>query len=143
MSARTRPGTPTRTRRWASAPWEPFSRRRKRCGATGSAARFRYTGEPAEKGQGSKVAHGLRGYYDDVDALISFHPFYMLPLCSTVRWDKHCGAYFSRGGGGGPVGRMPRALLGFGGVPAFPRLGIPARSRNCRSKTPDPVIGRA
>ncbi len=55
-----------------------------------------YTGEPAEKVQGSKVVHGLRGYYDKADAIISFHPFYMLPLCNTVRWDTHCGAYYSR-----------------------------------------------
>ncbi|MGH3360713.1 MAG: hypothetical protein ACRDO7_18060 [Nocardioidaceae bacterium] len=55
-----------------------------------------YTGEPAEKVQGSKVVHGLRGYYDDLDAIISFHPFYMLPLCNTVRWDTHCAAYYSK-----------------------------------------------
>ncbi|NNN08891.1 MAG: amidohydrolase [Acidimicrobiaceae bacterium] len=55
-----------------------------------------YTGEPAEKVCGSKVVHGVHGYYDDVDAIISFHPFYMLPLCNTVRWDTHCGAYFSK-----------------------------------------------
>ncbi len=54
------------------------------------------TGEPAEKVQGSKVVHGLRGYYDDVDAIVSFHPFYMLPLCNTVVWDTHCAAYYSR-----------------------------------------------
>ena len=29
---------------------------------------LKYTGEPAEKMHGSKVVHGLRGYYDDVDA---------------------------------------------------------------------------
>jgi aminobenzoyl-glutamate utilization protein B len=57
---------------------------------------LRYTGEPAEKMQGSKVVHGLRGYYDGVDAILSFHPFYMLPLCNTVRWDTQCGAYYSR-----------------------------------------------
>lgn len=55
-----------------------------------------YTGEPAEKVQGSKVVHGLRGYYDNIDAIISYHPFYMLPLCNTARWDTHCGAYYSR-----------------------------------------------
>lgn len=55
-----------------------------------------YTGEPAEKVQGSKVVHGLRGYYDGIDAILSFHPFYMLPLCNTARWDTHCGAYYSR-----------------------------------------------
>jgi aminobenzoyl-glutamate utilization protein B len=57
---------------------------------------LRFMGEPAEKVQGSKVVHGLCGYYDNVDAIISFHPFYMLPLCNTVRWDTHCGAYYSR-----------------------------------------------
>ncbi len=57
---------------------------------------LKYTGEPAEKMHGSKVVHGLRGYYDDVDAILSFHPFYMLPLCNTARWDTHCGAYYSK-----------------------------------------------
>ncbi|MGC0144631.1 amidohydrolase [Pseudactinotalea sp. Z1732] len=58
--------------------------------------RLRYTGEPAEKMHGSKVVHGLRGYYDGVDAIVSFHPFYMLPLCNTARWDTQCGAYYSK-----------------------------------------------
>lgn len=57
---------------------------------------LRFTGEPAEKMHGSKPIHGLRGYYDGVDALISFHPFYMLPLCNTTAWDTQCGAYYSR-----------------------------------------------
>ncbi|MGH3096216.1 MAG: hypothetical protein ACRDMV_09490 [Streptosporangiales bacterium] len=61
-------------------------------GITGT---LRYTGEPAEKMHGSKPVHGLRGYYDGVDAIVSFHPFYQLPLCNTVRWDTHCGAYYS------------------------------------------------
>ncbi|MDQ4503880.1 amidohydrolase [Sinomonas sp. ASV322] len=62
----------------------------------GISGTLRYTGEPAEKVQGSKVVHGLRGYYDGVDAIVSFHPFYMLPLCNTARWDTQCGAYYSR-----------------------------------------------
>lgn len=57
---------------------------------------LKFFGEPAEKVQGSKLVHGLRGYYDGLDAMISFHPFYMLPLCNTTRWDTHCGAYCSR-----------------------------------------------
>jgi len=57
---------------------------------------LRFFGEPAEKVQGSKLVHGLRGYYDGLDAIISYHPFYMLPLCNTTRWDTHCGAYSSR-----------------------------------------------
>ena len=39
--------------------------------------------------------HAAAGYYDGLDAMLSFHPFYMLPLCNTVRWDTHCGAAFS------------------------------------------------
>ncbi|WP_192497106.1 zinc-binding metallopeptidase family protein [Gulosibacter chungangensis] len=57
---------------------------------------LKYTGEPAEKMHGSKVVHGLRGYYDGIDAMVSFHPFYMLPLCNTARWDTQCGAYYSK-----------------------------------------------
>ncbi|GAA4283324.1 hypothetical protein GCM10022261_08550 [Brevibacterium daeguense] len=57
---------------------------------------LRYTGEPAEKMHGSKVVHGLQGYYDSADAIVSFHPFYMLPLCNTARWDTQCGAYYSK-----------------------------------------------
>lgn len=64
--------------------------------AHGITGTLRYTGEPAEKVQGSKVVHGLRGYYDGVDAIVSFHPFYMLPLCNTARWDTHCGSYYSK-----------------------------------------------
>lgn len=62
----------------------------------GIAGTLRYTGEPAEKMHGSKVVHGLRGYYDGLDAIVSFHPFYMLPLCNTARWDTQCGAYYSK-----------------------------------------------
>lgn len=62
----------------------------------GIAGTLKYTGEPAEKMHGSKVVHGLRGYYDNVDAIVSFHPFYMLPLCNTARWDTQCGAYYSK-----------------------------------------------
>jgi aminobenzoyl-glutamate utilization protein B len=57
---------------------------------------LKFFGEPAEKVQGSKLVHGLRGYYDGIDAIVSYHPFYMLPLCNTTRWDTHCGAYASR-----------------------------------------------
>ena len=53
-----------------------------------------FFGEPAEKVRGSKPIHAANGYYDDLDAVISFHPFYMSPLCNTTRWDTHCGAAF-------------------------------------------------
>jgi len=57
---------------------------------------LRVFGEPAEKVRGSKPIHAARGYYDGVDAFISFHPCYMLPLSNTVRWDTHCGAGYAR-----------------------------------------------
>ncbi|MEM1389422.1 MAG: amidohydrolase [Pseudomonadota bacterium] len=60
--------------------------------ARGIKGGLRYTGEPAEKVRGSKPIHAARGYYDGLAAMLSFHPFYMLPLCNTVRWDTHCGA---------------------------------------------------
>ncbi len=56
---------------------------------------LRFTGEPAEKVRGSKPVHAAAGYYDGLDAMLSFHPFYMMPMCNTVRWDTHCGAAYS------------------------------------------------
>ena len=56
---------------------------------------LRFTGEPAEKVRGSKPIHAAKGYYDGLDAILSFHPFYMLPMCNTVRRETHCGAAWS------------------------------------------------
>lgn len=56
---------------------------------------LRFMGEPAEKVRGSKPIHAAKGYYDGLAGILSFHPFYMLPLCNTVRWDTHCGAGYS------------------------------------------------
>jgi len=53
---------------------------------------LKFFGEPAEKLRASKPIHAAKGYYDDLDAAISFHPFYMLPLANTTRWNTHCGA---------------------------------------------------
>ena len=61
----------------------------------GIAGGLRFTGEPAEKVRGSKPIHAARGYYDGLAAILSFHPFYMLPLCNTVRWDTHCAAAYA------------------------------------------------
>ena len=63
--------------------------------AHGIGGTLRFTGEPAEKVRGSKPIHAAKGYYDGLDGMISFHPFYMLPLCNTVRWDTHCGAAYA------------------------------------------------
>ena len=56
---------------------------------------LKFFGEPAEKVRGSKPIHAAKGYYDGLDAMISFHPCYMLPLCNTVNWDTHCGAAYA------------------------------------------------
>lgn len=56
---------------------------------------IRFTGEPAEKVRGSKPIHAAKGYYDGLAAILSFHPYYMDPMCNTVRWETHCGAAYS------------------------------------------------
>src|SRR5690606_37687496 len=56
---------------------------------------LKFFGEPAEKVRGSKPIHAAKGYYDDLDAAISFHPFYMLPHCNTTSWDTHCAVGYS------------------------------------------------
>lgn len=61
----------------------------------GIAGGLRFMGEPAEKVRGSKPIHAAAGYYDGLAAMLSFHPFYMLPMCNTVRWDTHCGAAYA------------------------------------------------
>ena len=52
-------------------------------------------GEPAEKVCGSKPVHAAHGYYDDMDAAISFHPAYTPAQSNTVVRDIHCGSYWS------------------------------------------------
>jgi aminobenzoyl-glutamate utilization protein B len=42
--------------------------------ATGGGARIRLFGEPAEKLCGSKAVHAAKGYYDDLDFAIAYHP---------------------------------------------------------------------
>lgn len=54
-----------------------------------------FFGEPAEKVRGSKPIHAAEGYYDGVDAFVSYHPAYMLPLVNTTRWDTHCRPNYS------------------------------------------------
>ncbi|MGC5700071.1 amidohydrolase [Pseudomonas sp. NFXW11] len=56
---------------------------------------IRFFGEPAEKLRASKPVHAAKGYYDDLDAAISFHPTYMLPLNNTTTWDTHCGIAYA------------------------------------------------
>ena len=62
------------------------------CSLSGTLVFF---GEPAEKVRGSKPIHAAAGYYNRLDAAISFHPFYMMPLTNTTVWDTHCGAAYA------------------------------------------------
>lgn len=61
-------------------------------GITGTLKIF---GEPAEKVRASKPIHAAKGYYDDLDAAVSFHPAYMLPMVNTTIWDTHCGVGYN------------------------------------------------
>jgi aminobenzoyl-glutamate utilization protein B len=61
----------------------------------GIKARLKFFGEPAEKMCGSKPVHAAKGYYDDLDAAISFHPTSLPALANTCLWDTHCGCYWS------------------------------------------------
>ena len=40
--------------------------------------------------------HAAKGYYDDMDVALSFHPAYMPALANTAIRDTHCGSYWSR-----------------------------------------------
>ncbi|VWB74855.1 metal-dependent amidase/aminoacylase/carboxypeptidase [Burkholderia lata] len=56
---------------------------------------LKFFGEPAEKLRASKPIHAAKGYYDGLDAAVSFHPTYLLPLCNTTVWDTHCGVGYN------------------------------------------------
>jgi len=61
----------------------------------GIKGRLKFMGEPAEKVCGSKPVHAAKGYYDDMDAAVSFHPAYGTLRANTAIWDTHCGSYWS------------------------------------------------
>ncbi|MBU3261913.1 amidohydrolase [Roseovarius sp. PS-C2] len=58
--------------------------------------RLKFMGEPAEKMCGSKPVHAAKGYYDDMDAAISFHPHSFPALTNGCFWDTHSAPYWSR-----------------------------------------------
>ena len=61
----------------------------------GIGGRLKFMGEPAEKVCGSKPVHAAKGYYDDMDAAISFHPSFGGLRTNTTIWDTQCGSYWS------------------------------------------------
>ncbi|MBS7637810.1 amidohydrolase [Candidatus Bathyarchaeota archaeon] len=52
---------------------------------------LKFFGEPAEKVCGSKPVHAAKGYYDDLDAAICYHP----GGYNTCLWETQSGAYWS------------------------------------------------
>ncbi|MEH2469978.1 aminobenzoyl-glutamate utilization protein B [Nitrobacteraceae bacterium AZCC 2161] len=62
----------------------------------GIKGRLKFFGEPAEKMCGSKPVHAAKGYYDDLDAAISFHPHSFPRLANSCFWDTHSAPYWSR-----------------------------------------------
>ena len=52
-------------------------------------------GEPGEKLRVSKPVHAAKGYYDDLDAAVSFHPHWSMPVCNTTVWNTHCGVGYN------------------------------------------------
>lgn len=64
--------------------------------AHGIAGTLTFFGEPAEKMCGSKPVHAAHGYYDDLDAAISFHPHSFAALGNSCFWDTHSAPYWSR-----------------------------------------------
>jgi aminobenzoyl-glutamate utilization protein B len=59
--------------------------------ATGGRGQVHFFGEPAEKVCGSKAVHAAKGYYDNLDAAISYHPLYE----NTALWDVTNCLYWS------------------------------------------------
>lgn len=57
----------------------------------GVTARLKLFGEPAEKVCGSKPIHAAKGYFDDLDAVVCWHPW----PANTVTDETHFGAYWS------------------------------------------------
>ncbi|MSP83584.1 MAG: amidohydrolase [Alphaproteobacteria bacterium] len=57
---------------------------------------LKFMGEPAEKVCGSKPIHAAKGYYDDMDAAVCWHPSFGAGRANTLVWDTHCGAYWSK-----------------------------------------------
>ena len=62
----------------------------------GIAGRLRFLGEPAEKMCGSKPVHAAHGYYDGIDAAISFHPQSFGGVPNGALGETQCAPYWSR-----------------------------------------------
>lgn len=57
---------------------------------------LRFFGEPAENMCGGKVFHAANGYYDKIDAAITWRSSPLPALVNTVALDTLCGCYWSK-----------------------------------------------
>ncbi len=64
--------------------------------AHGIKGSLKFMGEPAEKVCGSKPVHAAKGYYDDMDAAVVWHPSYGHRQVNTPMLETHCGSYWSK-----------------------------------------------
>lgn len=62
----------------------------------GIKAQLKFFGEPAEKMCGSKPVHAAHGYYDSLDAAISFHPSSFPDFANSCFWDTASLSYWSK-----------------------------------------------
>ena len=62
----------------------------------GIKGRLKFFGEPAEKMCGSKPVHAAHGYYDGIDAAISFHPQSFGGVPNGALGETQCAPYWSR-----------------------------------------------
>ena len=56
---------------------------------------LRFFGEPAENMCAGKCRHAAQGYYDNLDAALTWRPTTSRVLANTSTWDVHCGCFWS------------------------------------------------
>lgn len=58
--------------------------------------KLKFIGEPAEKLRASKPIHAAKGYYDEMDAAVTYHPWAHFPgMCNSTIWDTHGGTSYA------------------------------------------------
>jgi aminobenzoyl-glutamate utilization protein B len=63
--------------------------------AHGFKGTLRFFGEPAENMCAGKCRHAAQGYYDNLDAVLTWRPTASRALANTCMWDVHCGCFWS------------------------------------------------
>ena len=92
---------------------------------------LKFFGEPAEKVCGSKPIHAAHGYYDDLDAAISFHPAYFRTYSNTTVWTPTAAPTGARSTLSNVRIRRPGRRWAPATAPIPPHLGPRARRHRC------------